>query len=134
MPAVKDVAATIALKEAVATIAVRDMDAARRFYEGTVGLKLVNDMMPEAVTLKSGSSKVLVYRSQYAGTDKATAATWIVGNDLEKIVKELKSKGVSFEHYEMPGVTHQGDIHVGAGPDAAWFKDPDGNILALVSG
>jgi catechol 2,3-dioxygenase-like lactoylglutathione lyase family enzyme len=134
MPAVKDAAATIAVKDAMATIAVRDMDAARRFYEGTVGLKLVNDMMPEAVTLKSGSSKVLVYRSQYAGTNKATAATWIVGNDLEKIVKELKSKGVSFEHYDMPGVTHKGDIHVGAGPDAAWFKDPDGNILALVSG
>jgi catechol 2,3-dioxygenase-like lactoylglutathione lyase family enzyme len=134
MQGVKEAAATIAVKDAMATIAVRDMNAARRFYEGTVGLKVVNDMMPEAVTLKSGSSKVLVYRSQYAGTNKATAATWIVGNDLEKIVKELKAKGVSFEHYDMPGVTHKGDIHVGAGPDAAWFKDPDGNILALVSG
>jgi catechol 2,3-dioxygenase-like lactoylglutathione lyase family enzyme len=134
MPAVKDAAATIAVKDAMATIAVRDINAARKFYEGTVGLKVANDMMPEAVTLKSGSSKVLVYRSQYAGTNKATAATWIVGNDLEKIVKELKAKGVSFEHYDMPGVTHKGDIHVGAGPDAAWFKDPDGNILALVSG
>jgi catechol 2,3-dioxygenase-like lactoylglutathione lyase family enzyme len=134
MQGVKDVAATIAVKDAMATIAVKDMNAARKFYEGTVGLKLVNDMMPEAVVLKSGSSKVLVYRSQYAGTNKATAATWGVGNDLEKIVKELKAKGVSFEHYDMPGVSHKGDVHVGAGPDAAWFKDPDGNILALVSG
>jgi catechol 2,3-dioxygenase-like lactoylglutathione lyase family enzyme len=134
MQGVKEAAATIAVKDAMATIGVRDMNTARRFYEGTVGLKLVNDMMPEAVSLESGSSKVLVYRSQYAGTNKATAATWIVGNDLEKIVKELKAKGVSFEHYDMPGVTHKGDIHVGAGPDAAWFKDPDGNVLALVSG
>jgi len=134
MPAVKDAAATIAVKDAMATIAVRDMNAARKFYEGTVGLKLVDDMMPEAVTLKSGSSKVLVYRSQYAGTNKATAATWAVGGDLEKIVRELKAKGVSFKHYDMPGVIRKGDIHVGGGPDAAWFKDPDGNILALVSG
>jgi len=110
------------------------VNAARKFYEGTVGLKLVNDMMPEAVTFKSGSSKVLVYRSQYAGTNKATAVTWAVGGDLEKIVQGLKAKGVSFEHYDMPGVTRKGDVHVGGGPDAAWFKDPDGNILALVNG
>jgi catechol 2,3-dioxygenase-like lactoylglutathione lyase family enzyme len=134
MQGVKDAAATIAVKDAMATIAVRDMNAARKFYEGTVGLKLVNDMMPEAVTFKSGSSKVLVYRSQYAGTNKATAVTWAVGGDLEKIVQGLKAKGVSFEHYDMPGVTRKGDVHVGGGPDAAWFKDPDGNILALVSG
>jgi catechol 2,3-dioxygenase-like lactoylglutathione lyase family enzyme len=134
MPGVKDAAATLAVKDAMATIAVRDMNAARKFYEGTVGLKLVNDMMPEAVTFKSGSSKVLVYRSQYAGTNKATAVTWAVGGDLEKIVQGLKAKGVSFEHYDMPGVTRKGDVHVGGGPDAAWFKDPDGNILALVSG
>jgi catechol 2,3-dioxygenase-like lactoylglutathione lyase family enzyme len=122
-------------KDAAATIPVRDMQAARKFYEGTVGLKVVSDdMMPEAVVLKSGSSRVLVYRSVYAGTNKATAATWGVGNDLEKVVKDLKAKGVSFEHYNMPGVTLKGDIHVGGGPDAAWFKDPDGNILALVSG
>jgi catechol 2,3-dioxygenase-like lactoylglutathione lyase family enzyme len=134
MPGVKEAAATLAVKEATATIAVKDMKVARRFYEDTLGLKLVFDMMPEAVTLESGRSKVLVYRSQYAGTNKATAATWIVGNDLERIVKDLRAKGVSFEHYDMPGVTLKGDIHVGAGPDAAWFKDPDGNILALVSG
>jgi catechol 2,3-dioxygenase-like lactoylglutathione lyase family enzyme len=134
MQGVKDAAATIAVKDAMATIAVRDMNAARKFYEGTVGLKLVNDMMPEAVTFKSGSSKVLVYRSQYAGTNKATAVTWAVGGDLEKIVQGLKAKGVSFEHYDMPGVTRKGDVHIGGGPDAAWFKDPDGNILALVSG
>jgi catechol 2,3-dioxygenase-like lactoylglutathione lyase family enzyme len=134
MQGVKDAAATIAVKDAMATIAVKDMKTARKFYEGTVGLTLVYDMMPEAVTLQSGSAKVLVYRSQYAGANKATAATWLVGNDLEKIVKDLKAKGVSFEHYDMPGVTHKGDIHVGGGPDAAWFKDPDGNILALVSG
>jgi hypothetical protein len=75
-----------------------------------------------------------VYQSQYAGTNKATAATWGVDDDIEVIVPALKAKGVSFEHYDMPGMTLKGDVHVGEGLKAAWFKDPDGNILALVSG
>jgi hypothetical protein len=89
--------------------------------------------MPEALVFKSGSSKVLVYQSQFAGTNKATAATWGVGNDIEQIVQGLKAQGVTFEHYDMPGLTRKGDVHVGGNMKAAWFKDPDGNILALVS-
>jgi catechol 2,3-dioxygenase-like lactoylglutathione lyase family enzyme len=121
-------------KEAMATIAVKDARAARKFYEGILGLKLVSDEMPEAQVYQSGKSSVLVYQSQYAGTNKASAATWPVGNDLEKVVQALKAKGVVFEHYDLPGLTRKGDIHVGGGTKAAWLKDPDGNILALVSG
>jgi catechol 2,3-dioxygenase-like lactoylglutathione lyase family enzyme len=121
-------------KDAEATIAVRDIKAAKRFYEGTLGLKLDNAEEPEALVYKAGSSKILVYQSQYAGTNKATAATWPVGNDIEKVVQALKAKGVSFEHYDMPGMTRKGDVHVGGDLKAAWFKDPDGNIHALVSG
>jgi catechol 2,3-dioxygenase-like lactoylglutathione lyase family enzyme len=121
-------------KEAMATIAVKDARAARKFYEGILGLKLVSDEMPEAQVYQSGKSKVLVYQSQYAGTNEASAATWPVGNDLEKVVQALKAKGVVFEHYDLPGLTRKGDIHVGGGTKAAWLRDPDGNILALVSG
>jgi catechol 2,3-dioxygenase-like lactoylglutathione lyase family enzyme len=121
-------------KDAVATIPVRDIKAAKRFYEGTVGLKLADASESEALTYKSGHSEILVYQSQYAGTNKATAATWGVGNDIEKIVQALKAKGVSFEHYDMPGMTRKGDVHVAERMKAAWFKDPDGNILALVGG
>jgi catechol 2,3-dioxygenase-like lactoylglutathione lyase family enzyme len=121
-------------KEAMATIAVKDARAARKFYEGILGLKLVSDEMPEAQVYQSGKSSVLVYQSQYAGTNKASAATWPVGNDLEKVVQALKAKGVVFEHYDLPGLTRKGDIHVGGGTKAAWLKDPDGNTLALVSG
>lgn len=121
-------------KDAMATIPVRDVKAARKFYEGTLGLKLVSADMPEAPVYQSGSSKVLVYQSQYAGTNKATAATWPVGADIEKVVQALKAKGVSFEHYDLPGMTRKGDVHVGGETKAAWFKDPDGNIHALVSG
>ena len=121
-------------KEAMATVAVKDLDKAKKFYEGTLGLRLTEQQEQEALTYQAGGTKLLVYRSQYAGSNKATATTWIIGNDMEKVVQTLKGKGVTFEHYTMPGMTLKGDIHVADGMKAAWFKDPDGNIHALVSG
>ena len=121
-------------KETVATVAVRDLTVAKKFYESILGLKLVDAQDSEALTYQAGRSKILVYRSQYAGSNKATAATWVIGNDIEKVVQGLRGKGVTFEHYTMPGLTLKGDIHEGNGMKAAWFKDPDGNIHALVSG
>jgi catechol 2,3-dioxygenase-like lactoylglutathione lyase family enzyme len=121
-------------KETMATVAVRDLNTAKRFYEGTLGLKPTDAQEPEALTYQAGSAKILVYRSQYAGSNKATAATWVLGKDMEKVVQGLRSKGVAFEHYDLPGLTLKGDIHEGGGMKAAWFKDPDGNIHALVSG
>lgn len=121
-------------KEAMATVAVKDLNAAKRFYEGTLELKLISAQDSEALTYQAGGSKILVYRSQYAGSNRATAATWVVGNDVEKIAQQLKAKGVAFEHYDMPGMTLKGDVHVADNMKVAWFKDPDGNIHALVSG
>ncbi len=118
--------------DAMATIAVKNLAAARKFYEGKLSLKAVHTEGDQAVAYKSGKSQVLVYQSQYAGTNKATAATWMVA-DVESLVKDLKAKGISFEHYDMPGVTRKGDIHMAGPLKNAWFKDPDGNILALVS-
>jgi catechol 2,3-dioxygenase-like lactoylglutathione lyase family enzyme len=120
-------------KEAVATIAVKDLNAAGKFYEETLGLKKVDKQGEEAFTFQSGNSKLFVYRSQFAGTNDATAVTWTVGSEIEEIVRTLKSKGVPFEHYDMPGMTRNGDIHGDGDMKAAWFKDPDGNILGLVS-
>ena len=122
-------------KEAMATVAVRDLTSAKRFYEGTLCLKQTASQGEEASTYQAGTTKLLVYRSQFAGSNKATAATWLIGNDdMEKVVQTLRGKGVTFEHYQMPGLTLKGDIHEGGGMKAAWFKDPDGNIHALVSG
>jgi catechol 2,3-dioxygenase-like lactoylglutathione lyase family enzyme len=121
-------------KEAVATIGVKDIDVAKPFYEGKLGLKAAPGREEGVVLYESGSSKVLVYKSQYAGTNQATAATWIVGDDIEGIVQALKSKGITFEHYDFPGMTRQGDVHGKGRTRSAWFKDPDGNILAIVSG
>ena len=119
---------------AVATAAVRDVDAAKRFYADKLGLKQIGSEGKEAVTYKTGGdTTLLVYRSQFAGTNKATAVTWTV-DDTEEEVRGLKAKGVVFEHYQMPGATLKGDVHVMGSMKAAWFKDPDGNILAIVGG
>lgn len=118
---------------AVTNLAVKDVEAARKFYEGTLGLTPCEAEGEELVAYKSGSSTIYVYRSDYAGTNEATALTWPVGQSLEAEVQRLKDKGVAFEHYEMPGMTRQGDIYGDGEFKIAWFKDPDGNILAISS-
>jgi catechol 2,3-dioxygenase-like lactoylglutathione lyase family enzyme len=123
-------------KPAAATLAVRDMDTARDFYENTLGLTEMEGGSddPDAVMYRSGPSVVLVYKSSYAGTNQATAASWAVGDDFDSIVEGLRGKGVTFEHYDdLPGTTREGDVHMLGDFKAAWFKDPDGNILNLVN-
>jgi len=119
--------------DAVANVAVRNLDTAKRFYKDTVGLTPVGAEGDEVVVFKSGSSKLNVYRSQYAGTNQATAVSWNVGNRVDDVVRDLKAKGVTFEHYDLPGMSRQGDIHVAGHLRTAWFKDPDGNILNIVN-
>jgi catechol 2,3-dioxygenase-like lactoylglutathione lyase family enzyme len=121
-------------KDAMATIAVKDIEVASRFYGGTLGLELEGAEEPGVRAYRSGASTMLVYESRYAGTNKATAATWTVGDELEAIVRALKAKGVAFEHYDLPNTTRQGDVHVAGTTRVAWFKDPDGNILSIVNG
>ncbi|MBI3527482.1 MAG: VOC family protein [Betaproteobacteria bacterium] len=120
--------------DAAATIAVSNMETARKFYEGTLGLKKVREEGKEMIAYRSGNSTINVYRSKYAGTNQATALTWMVGDDVEGVVRELKAKGVTFEHYDMPDTKREGDVHIGGHMKLAWFKDPDGNILNIVSG
>jgi catechol 2,3-dioxygenase-like lactoylglutathione lyase family enzyme len=121
-------------RNAIANIAVRNLPAARKFYEGKLGLKAVGTEGDELVTYRSGDSTLFVYRSDFAGTNKATAVTWVVGDEVDALVRRLTEKGVAFERYEMPGMRHEGDVHVGDGMRVAWFKDPDGNVLSVVSG
>jgi hypothetical protein len=73
----------------------------------------------------------VVYESQFAGTNQATAITWPLGGRFDQAFAELQGKGVRFEHYDMPGVTRTGDLHEVAGMKLAWFKDPDGNIIHI---
>jgi catechol 2,3-dioxygenase-like lactoylglutathione lyase family enzyme len=119
-------------KDATVTLAVKDVKKARKFYEDTLGLKRV-DGDGDWIAYKSGNSTILVYASEYAGTNQATAVTWPVGDELESIVQNLKSKGVTFEHYDLPDTTRKGDVHLAGGVRMAWFKDPDGNIHGIAS-
>jgi catechol 2,3-dioxygenase-like lactoylglutathione lyase family enzyme len=121
-------------KEAVANIAVKNLETAKKFYEETLGLTQIGAEGQEVIVFRSGSSTIYVYKSQYAGTNQATALTWVVGKDIEGVVRELKAKGVTFEHYNMPDVTREDDIHVAGNMKVAWFKDPDGNILNIING
>lgn len=121
-------------KDAIAMIAVKDLQAAARFYEETLGLARLSSEGDEVITYRSGKSALNVYHSQFAGTNKATSVVWNVGGEIDAVVAALKSKGVTFERYDLPGLTLQGDLYVGGDMKVAWFKDPDGNILSVVSG
>jgi catechol 2,3-dioxygenase-like lactoylglutathione lyase family enzyme len=121
-------------KDAAANIAVKNLETAKKFYEDILGLNKVGAEGQELIVFKSGNSTINVYRSQYAGTNRATAVTWVVGAEMEGVVQQLKAKGVAFEHYDMPDMTREGDIHVAGTMKVAWFNDPDGNILNIVSG
>src|SRR5262245_63518986 len=118
--------------DAIATLAVKDLAAATRFYQDTLGLSPAGREGNEVVIFESGDSTINVYRSSFAGTNKATALTWTV-DDVEETVRELKAKGVKFERYDLPDTKHEGDVHVSGHIKVAWFKDPDGNILSVVN-
>jgi len=115
-----------------ANVAVSDMAKGKDFYGGTLGLELV-DENEGAMTFKSSEGKVMVYVSDTAGKGQATCVGWKV-DDAKAVAEELSKKGVTFEHYDMPHMTRDGDIHSMGDFMMAWFKDPDGNVLAIMSG
>ena len=105
--------------DAAANVAVKNLSAARKFYEGTLGLEKVDEEGDDVVVYRSGHSRIIVYRSQFAGTNRATNVTWSVGDDVE--------------HYDLPDTQRKGDVHIGGRMKVAWFKDPDGNILCITN-
>ena len=107
-----------------------DIERARAFYEGTLGLPLVQDVEGALMFACGNGTMFFVYPSEFAGTNQATAAGWQVA-DIEAAMDELRGKGVTFEEYDMPGLKTEGGIAEVAGSKGGWFKDPDGNILAV---
>ena len=117
-----------------ATVAVSKLEHAREFYGETLGLKKTEENVG-GIGFECGGGHIFVYVSDTAGTGKATAAMWEV-ESASAVAKELAAKGVKFEHYDLPEVVMDGDVHTwddGAFQNA-WFLDPDGNILGIVSG
>jgi catechol 2,3-dioxygenase-like lactoylglutathione lyase family enzyme len=122
----------------VPTLAVKDLGRAREFYEGVLGLTPGRDM-PGGVAYDAGSGGLFVYESEFAGTNKATSMMMEVPADaFDGQISDLRSKGVSFETYDMPDTDWQdGVATMSMGDDSfrsVWFRDPDGNILNLGTG
>jgi catechol 2,3-dioxygenase-like lactoylglutathione lyase family enzyme len=114
----------------MATIAVSDLDRAKDFYGKRLGLPLDEEQMNGVLLYGAGASKLLVYKSDYAGTNQATSVSWSVGDAFDGVIAALRKAGISFERYDWPGVTYKDGVHdLGEGFLAAWFKDPDGNII-----
>lgn len=113
----------------VAMVAVSDLAKGKEFYGGKLGLHQT-DENPAGVTYKCGTGLMFVYPAPSAGKNEATSATWEV-SDMDAVVKELTDKGIKFEHFELPGAKYEGDVLIMGDMKAAWFKDPDGNILGL---
>ena len=111
-------------------IPVSNVARARKFYEGTLGLTPREEYAGGVIYECGNGSWVFMYPSPGAGTSKASTAFWQV-NDVEAEVAELKARGVVFEEYDMPGLKTKDSIATGGGAKTAWFKDSEGNILAV---
>jgi predicted enzyme related to lactoylglutathione lyase len=110
-----------------------DVDRARKFYEGKVGFTNGEDFAGGVNYRFGKDTACFLYPTPNAGTSKASQAFWQV-DDVEREVADLKSRGVQFEHYDLPGAQDDSDIVTAGGVKAAWFKDSEGNILALIQG
>lgn len=117
-------------KDSAAIVAVTDMARARDFYGKTLGLDLAEGD-DNVMQFKTGATTLVVYKSEFAGTNQANAVVWGVGDEIEAIVATLREKGVGFEHY--PGMDYKDGIHSAGNFKMVWFKDPDGNILHINS-
>jgi predicted enzyme related to lactoylglutathione lyase len=115
-----------------AYIPANDVARARRFYEGKVGLKPGKELAGGVTYTFAGGTACFLYpAAPSAGTSKASQAFWAVDN-LEQVMAELKARGVAFEEYDEPGFKTVNGVLEAGGAKAAWFKDTEGNIMALV--
>jgi len=102
---------------------------ARKFYEEVIGLQPKGEYAG-GVVYECGGVRVFMYPTPNAGTSKASQAFW-QAKDVEAEVAELKSRGVKFEEYDLPTGKMKNSIATAGGAKTAWFKDTEGNILAV---
>jgi predicted enzyme related to lactoylglutathione lyase len=104
---------------------------ARAFYEQTLGFTASDEIAGGVLYKCAGGTACFLYPTKNAGTNRASQAYWQV-DDVERVVAELKGRGVVFEEYDVPGMKTVNSIATGGGAKTAWFTDTEGNILALV--
>jgi predicted enzyme related to lactoylglutathione lyase len=114
-----------------AYIPVKDVARARKFYEEQLGFKPKQEIEGGVVYEFGKGTAGFLYPTENAGTSRASQAFWQV-DDIEREVAELKRRGVQFEDYDMPDMEKRGDIFSAGSSKAAWFKDTEGNILAVI--
>jgi catechol 2,3-dioxygenase-like lactoylglutathione lyase family enzyme len=114
-----------------AYIPAKDVARARRFYEGKLGFRPKQEIAGGVVYEFAKGTACFLYPTPNAGTSRASQAFWQV-DDVEREVAELKSRGVEFEDYDIPGKKSPSGVVTAGGAKAAWFKDSEGNILAIV--
>ena len=112
-----------------AYIPASNVARARKFYEELIGLK-PKEAYAGGVIYECGGAEVFLYPTLNAGTSKASQAFWSVA-DVEAEVTELKARGVIFEEYDMPGIKMKNSIATAGGAKTAWFRDTEGNIMAI---
>jgi predicted enzyme related to lactoylglutathione lyase len=118
-----------------ANIPAADLARARAFYADKLGLTPTQEMEGIMLLYRTATGSVFsVYQTEYAGQAGHTIAQWHV-EDVDAAVRDLKAKGVDFEHYDMPDVDWNGDVaSMGDMGRAAWFKDSENNILCIDDG
>ena len=114
-----------------AYIPAKDMARARKFYEEKVGLKPGQEINGGVVYEFGKGTACFLYPTPNAGTSQASQAFWSVA-DVDREIEALKAKGVVFEDYDMPGEKSPAGAIIAGGAKAAWFKDSEGNIMALI--
>jgi len=119
-------------KTSAAIVPCSNVAAARRFYTETLGLPLAEDH-GDVFAVQTGPSRLNVYKSDYAGTNKANAVVWNAGADVEAIAADLRAKGVTLDEYPDGFDDVRDGVHVKDDFRAIWFRDPDGNILHVIS-
>ena len=114
-----------------AYIPAKDIARARKFYEDRLGFRPKQEVAGGVVYEFGDQTACFLYPTPNAGTSRASQAFWQV-DDVEREVAELKARGVEFEHYDMPGEKSPSGVITAGGAKAAWFKDSEGNILAII--
>ncbi len=114
-----------------AYIPALDVARARQFYERKLGLKPKAEIAGGVAYEFGKGTACFLYPTPNAGTSKASQAFWQV-DDIEREVADLKARGVEFEQYDMPGDRSASGVVTAGGAKAAWFKDSEGNIMALI--
>jgi len=116
-----------------AIVPCTDLDRVKAFYGDILGLPLIADH-GNGFVFATGETKLNIYRSDFAGTNKANAVIWTVGDDIDAIAAALRARGVTLDEYPRGFDKVIEGVHVSDTLSVIWFRDPDGNILHVTSG